>query len=137
MSGQIDHIGLISAVDQNKIFVRLVDDPACHTCSMASLCHYNDEDRSLIEIDKNNNKFHVGEEVMVRLKDSSGLLATFFAYLLPFILVVVTLGLFVYLGYSEAVAAIASLIVLVPYYLLVSMFRKKLRQHIQLQIFKR
>ena len=136
MSDQQEHIGLISAVDGSKVSVRLVDDPTCHSCSMASFCNM-DEDRSLLELDSQVPGWKVGEEVMVKLRNSAGLTATLLAYVLPFLLVVATLLLILKLGYGEMIAASVSLLVLVPYYIVVHLLKGRLRHYVKLQIFRR
>ena len=133
----IEHIGLISSVDNGNVKVRLMDDPHCHSCSMAMLCHYNDDDRSLIEVEKQGKTYKVGDEVLVMLKGTTGLLATFYAYLLPFILVVGVLSLFLSLGYSEVLSAGVSLLILVPYFLTITFMKKQIGRTVKLEIKKR
>jgi len=136
MSAAVDHIGLVSDIKKGMITVRLVEDPSCHSCSMASLCHPNEEDRSLLKMESKDH-FQVGEEVLVRLKDSTGLLASVLAYIVPFFLVIAVLTLLLVSGANEGLAAAGSLLVLVPYYSILAFYRNVLKKHIQLELHKR
>jgi len=74
----------------------------------------------VVEVDQGQNQkqFKTGDYVTVSLKKSSGYRALFLGYLLPFILVLATLIATFNLTGNEALAALLSLGITVPYYTL-------------------
>ena len=59
---------------------------------------------------------HVGEEVEVLVRERSGWLAVCLAYVVPFVLLVVFVAAFDYLGWSEAKAGTAALVSVAVYF---------------------
>lgn len=68
--------------------------------------------------------FHIGQAVTVSMDSRLAWIAVFFGYIFPLILVIGTLMISLQLSAGETTAAIASLAVLPPYYLLLALFKK-------------
>jgi sigma-E factor negative regulatory protein RseC len=81
-----------------------------------------------IEVFDMTNQYQVGEEVNVVLKQSLGFRALFLGYVLPFILVLFVLLVLTMITNNEAIAGIGALSVLAPYYLLLFIFKDKIRK---------
>ncbi len=71
---------------------------------------------------------HVGEEVEVLVRERAGWLAVCLAYVVPFVLLVVFVAAFDYLGWSEAKAGTAALASVAVYYVVLRLFRDKLQR---------
>jgi sigma-E factor negative regulatory protein RseC len=86
------------------------------------------------EIDAGNSTLSAGEHVMIRINQSSGYAAILYLYMIPFLLMLLTLIGTLNLGYSEVYAGIAALLVLIPYFLLVFAGRRKLAAHCEVTL---
>ena len=62
------------------------------------------------------------------MKQSLGYKAMLLAYGLPFLMVLMALIIFTTLHFSELIAGLGSLSILVPYYLIIYYFRDKLQK---------
>jgi len=71
---------------------------------------------------------------MIRFNRSSGYTAILFLYLVPFVVMLTTLVALLNTGWPERYAGSASLLVLIPYFLLVYAFRKKFATHCNIQV---
>lgn len=80
-----------------------------------------------IEItDKRAGRFSPEEEVMITIDAAQGFKAVWYGYVLPLILVLITLGSALFAEVSEQLSGIFSIIILIPYYLWLFLNRKKL-----------
>jgi len=70
------------------------------------------------------------------MQQSLGFKALFLGYILPLIVLVVSLFVFNALGFSESVSGLLSLAVLVPYYLMLYLFRKSIEKQFHFDIEK-
>ena len=78
----------------------------------------------------------MGERVVVATKMPMGLMAVFYSYVLPAIVLVATLAAVVGLGGSEEVAAIASLAAVALYYTALWIARERISRKISFTIHK-
>ena len=74
------------------------------------------------------NDYSIGEQVDIEMKLSSGTRAIMLGYLYPLILLVLTMVIITVSGGSEGVAGLSGILVLLPYYLIIYIFREKIRQ---------
>jgi len=81
-----------------------------------------------IEIECDTTRFRLGQSVEIRLQESMGFHALFLGYLFPFILLLSTMILSGMFTTNEAVIGLASLAILIPYYLILLLFRKKIKK---------
>ena len=75
-----------------------------------------------------------GQQVTVFMDGKMGFRAVFFGYILPFLLVLTVLMVGLVSGMSEGFSGLSALLVLVPYYLLVYVFRDRLSKRFQFYI---
>ena len=71
-----------------------------------------------------------GDQVMVVADTAVGFRASLYGYLLPLILMVVTLVGVLAATHSEGLAALSALGILMPYYVLLFLMRNKLRNRL-------
>ena len=126
----IIHSGTVSRVSGDSVFVSLDKGVHCEGCRIKSACGISDSNNKEVEMISPNESFRINENVQVLIKRNLGLKAVFWAYVLPFILMIAILMVtsqFV----AEWLAGLLALIVLIPYYGLLyylnSFFRKKFR----------
>lgn len=137
VDNHIDHIGFISAIRRGVAYVTLIQTSACASCSVKGSCGVGDTGKKQFEIPVPEGLWHVGDEVVVQLETSTGFFALVIGYLLPFLLLVSALLVFIKVGFSESLAAVIALSLLVPYYVLVALFRKRLSKRLHLKILRR
>lgn len=93
------------------------------------------EDKIVEVVHDPEKKYNVGEQVTIYMRQSHGPLAVFFGYILPFMVVLVSLIIMLEMGYGEGTSGLVSLGILVPYYFILYLLRdrlkKKFRFHIQ------
>ncbi|MBN1989661.1 MAG: SoxR reducing system RseC family protein [Bacteroidales bacterium] len=124
----IDHFGRVDEITLSDVRVSIISQSACASCHAKGACGMGEATEKTIVITKPNHNFIVGEQVKVVMKRSLGFKALFLGYILPFIVVVLSLIILTALGISEAVVGGISLGVLVPYYAIMYYFRNKVAQ---------
>ena len=86
------------------------------------------EEKSVFVEKHNDTEYTIGQQVTVSLKRQLGTLAVFLGYILPFIIVVGSLIGMTLFGFSEGVAGLTALLVLIPYYSIVYLLRNKINK---------
>ena len=104
MSTIITHKGRVKQIDNTRIQVQIMQASACSACEAKSLCHSAESKEKMIEVHAADAAdFEVGQEVML-----------------------VVLFLSLLRGMDEALAALLSIGVLIPYYLIIYLMRHHL-----------
>ena len=125
----IKHLGIVESIQGSHLSVRIVQTSACAACSAKGHCSSADSKDKVIDIiDTAASSFRVGERVMVVGEMSMGMMAVALAFIIPFVLLVVSLFLFMSLIGNELYAALLSLTVLVPYYFVLWLNKTRLKQ---------
>ena len=125
----IKHLGIVESIQGSHLSVRIVQTSACAACSAKGHCSSADSKDKVIDIiDTAASSFRVGERVMVVGEMSMGMMAVALAFIIPFVLLVVSLFLFMSLIGNELYAALLSLIILVPYYFVLWLNKTRLKQ---------
>jgi sigma-E factor negative regulatory protein RseC len=123
----IEHKGTVVSIDGRRAVVEITSESACSGCHARSLCSASDSKRKVIDVRLGDGEtLSVGEEVMVVGFRSYGIWAVILAYLIPVILIVVTLIVSNKYDFEDGVAGLLSLGILIPYYLLLYMMRRVL-----------
>lgn len=136
MAQLIEHIGVIKDIQNNLIQVLIVQNSACSNCDVKGACTVSDHPEKIIHIESSDLSFKVGEKVILFGRQSIGLYAVLLAFVLPFILILITLLILQSFAINEATSGIASLLILVPYYIILSFFNKKLKRNFKFEIKK-
>jgi len=128
MSGDVSHKGIIKEFSQGRIIVGIIAESACAACHAKGACSAADMTEKEIEISRCDGEFQIGQQVLVTGKTSQGYKALFFAYFLPFMLVMAVLIISTNLTASEGLSGLLSLGILIPYYLILYVFRNRLKR---------
>jgi sigma-E factor negative regulatory protein RseC len=132
---QIDHVGTISDIKDEKITVSILNVSACAGCHAKSACSMSDMKEKEIDIIDYSSSFKLGEEVKVVYQESLGWLALLLAYVLPFVLVLITL--FIATAFTnELISGLMALAILLPYYSLLYFFKDRLKKTFSFTIHK-
>ena len=126
MSKTVSHKGVVVAVDGSKLKVQIESVSACAACHAKGMCTLSDKEDKLIDIEMPNGmEKKVGDVVTVVVTQQRGMQAVVLAYILPAIVVILSLvGLLKIV--SEPVAIILSLLSLAVYYILLYLFRNRI-----------
>jgi len=131
----ICHQGTVVKCKDDRVLVQIEAVSACAACKAKSMCNLTDVQEKIIEVPHTNpSSFKPGDQVTISMQRSMGTKALWLGYLLPFIIVLASLFLFSYLTGSELQAGLISLILLIPYYLILYTMRDKLRNTFRFEI---
>lgn len=131
MSNKIKHAGVVDGVEGECVRVRILQSSACSACKVAAHCNASETKEKIIDVmDADASHYQKGDQVMVVADTAVGFRASLYGYLLPLILMVVTLVGVLAATHSEGLAALSALGILMPYYVLLFLMRNKLRNRL-------
>jgi sigma-E factor negative regulatory protein RseC len=131
----LEHRGLVTDCHNGRLKISLLGS-GCSACHK-SLCMLGDSKAKEVEIHSPDASFITGEEVLVRINSSSGYKAVFLLYLLPFLLMLISIIVMQNVGYHESISGVISLFILIPYFLVVYSFRKRIASQCHIDVIKR
>jgi len=121
----IQHDGTVKEVCSDSVVVSIVSCAACAGCAARGMCSMTENEERTIDI---RGKYDVapGDKVTVLMEESAGIKAVGLSYLVPFF--IITGGLFGLqsLSVNELAAGLISISLLVPWFLILYLNRKKL-----------
>jgi len=124
----IEQKGVIENIENGLAKVNITTFTACAHCHAKNACNISTESSRIIQVPVGEGSYTPGELVRIIMKRSLGMQATFFAYIFPFILVLGFLIILTSLKLSEFIAGVSSIILLVPYFLGLYLFRERLKR---------
>ncbi len=114
---EIRHKARIVQVHKDSIDLEIEVQSACAQCALQKACQMHEVSQRKITIPIQSAKeYKQGDDVYVAIALEDGFRAMFYAYILPLILVLLTLCLCLIGEMSEFISGICSIIVLIPYY---------------------
>ena len=126
------HPGIVTAVKPGFVTVQIESTSACAACEAHSKCGFAESKTKTLDIptqaikQANNQVFSIGDRVTVTIDHTRGLLATWWAYVLPALLLLAAVVGFSLASLSEPAVILLSLAVLAVYILILFLLRKKL-----------
>ena len=135
MSNKIQHSGIVESIEDGCVKVRIVQTSACAACKVAGYCNASESKEKTIDVCCNNaHDYHIGQTVTVSTSGIVAARALLWGFGAPFVVLVGVLVVVFLLTGSEGYAALSGLLALVPYYLLLWMFRGRMRHHLSFEI---
>ncbi len=134
LSSDIKHIGFVKEIKGSSLIVNIINQSACSSCHANGACSVSDFQDKEIEISNVGNNYSQGQQVTVVFKESQGITALFYGYILPFILVLFTLIVSVSLSENELIGGLLALAVLIPYYITLYFFRHLLKKVFKFEV---
>ena len=131
-SGIIEHEGIVSRVEGDRVYVKITSQSACGTCKAREAC-------GLAEVTTPGAQQHytAGESVTVGVRRSAGAVAVILAYVGALaVLLAVLAAAVAALGWSEGRSALAALAAVGVYYCVLWLFRHKIEHTIHFSITK-
>jgi len=124
----VEHTGYVEEVSLNQVKVRIISESACASCHAKGACTAADMKEKVIDIYTNNSSdFKPGQKVTIQGEKSLGLKASLLAYIFPFIIVFVVLFITYGLTKNEGLSGLISLVMLVPYFLVLKYISPRLK----------
>lgn len=136
MENEISHSGKIVEITPQQMVVEIVSESACSSCHASALCGMAEIKHKKIELPAQVG-YSIGEEVWVNLKKTMGMKAVWLAYVLPLLVLIAGVLLFSALGMAELLCGLASLALVALYYLIIFLFRNKLKNEYTFYIKKK
>ncbi len=125
---KIIHEGIITGISHDTILVSIIAQSACNACNAKGFCNVSGEGEKIIEVKKSpENEHKQGDRVLVTMQRSMGFKAVLFGYFFPFVLMMSTLIITQQITENEAFAGLAAIMVLIPYYSILYIFRQKIK----------
>lgn len=114
--------------------VNIVNQSACSGCHAKSACTVADYQDKEIEVTEYSGNYNIGQEVTIIFKQAKGYTALIWGYVFPFFLVLGTLVVTLELTGNELKAGLLSLIILIPYYIILYFFRHLLKRVLKFEV---
>lgn len=129
MENKIKHAGIIDSVDGEHVKVKIVQASACASCKAAKICNASESKEKIIDIYTGDaDKYIKGQNVMVTASYNAGMTAVAIGMLIPMGLLIVVLAIMTATGVSEITAALTALAVLIPYYMVLFLFKNQINK---------
>lgn len=126
----ISHEAVVKAVDNEHVLVTIVQSAACSGCAARKMCNSAEAKEKDVEVSTPEAPlYQVGQKVILEGRLSDGRRAAIIAYGLPLLLLLPVLFIVIRLTGSETTGAIAALLTVALYYIIVYLFFRKKLQH--------
>ena len=123
----IEHKGVIASISGNKLSVKILQESACSSCHAKGACMAAYSKEKMVDITDFTGKYKINDSVIIEGKESMGYKAVFWAFVIPLLILVLTIVLATSVWkLGEMEAAITSIIALAPYYVILYLLRNKM-----------
>jgi len=126
MEKQVEHDGTVTSIHGNTMMVRIVVSSACSGCAAKDYCVPSESKNKDIHIESFSGNYVSGERVKVVMRQSLGFHALCIAYMVPFVVALVTLLVTYRFTENELISGLSALLVLIPYYIMVKILNRKI-----------
>jgi len=127
--------GVIESIQRNMARVTINTPSACSACSAKGGCGMFSTNKNTVDVPVSSGGFSVGDTVLVTMKNKQGFRAVALGYVLPFVILLLTLMSLNNL-YNEGVAGLFALLSVVFYYILLWVFNKKITRSFSYNLIK-
>ncbi|GBU07649.1 hypothetical protein AwDysgo_09800 [Bacteroidales bacterium] len=124
----IEQEGIVSNIEGGFVCVKIVQNTACASCHANAACGISEQKEKIIEVPLSNQVFALGDVVLLTGSSSMGLQAVLYAFVLPIVLVFLSLIIISHFFESEELMAIFAISVLAIYYLTLYFLRDEFKK---------
>lgn len=128
--------GIINSIQEHKFRILIIQQTPCSVCNLKGGCTLSGKQDKIIETESQDTSLKVGDVVQLSCRKSIGLMAVFLAFVMPFILILITLIILNSIFPNEIISGGIALFVLVPYYLVLSLYTKRSKTKFKFEIIK-
>lgn len=137
MGNKVRHTGTIERISDGVLHVKILQSSACAGCKVSAHCTASESKEKEIDVyGEDVSLYSVGQHVVLSTYTGMGFLATLYAYVVPFVLMLGVLVVTIALTDNEIKGAFAALLSLLPYYIVLYMLRDKIKRQVYFQIDK-
>ena len=130
----IEHEGIVASISGDLMKVQMQRSSACGACHAKGVCGTGDDQEMTVHV-KSGESYHPGEHVKVIIRQGLAMKAVFLSYVMPLIIVIVSLFVLSYFA-PEGIAGLLSILALVPYFLFLKFSNQKLEKNFAVKIEK-
>ena len=123
----VGHEGIVVAVEGMQARVRILQTSACSACHAQSMCMAAESKEKIIDCQMLE-PLHEGDKVVVQVQRRLGLQAVLWAFVLPFVILLTMIWGLGKVWDNEALVGTVALCSLLPYYGILSLFKKRLKR---------
>lgn len=134
MDKTIEHQGIIKQIEGGIARIQIIQLSACAGCHAKNACSASDMSEKIIEVPYEGKSYKVGDQVRIIGSTAMGWKAVGYAFVLPFILLMSALVIATEAGVDELIAGSLALAILAPYYLILFLFKDKMRKKFTFRI---
>ena len=131
----ISHEGVVNKITDDELEIKILALSACAACHAKSACGMGEQAEKILTVPRPKNRtFDLNQRVNVRMAIGQGNKAAILAYLIPIVLLLAVLFACLGLGLNEGLAALISIVALVPYYIVLYLKRDQLKKRFEYTI---
>jgi len=123
----IEHDGTVQRSDNKSVTVKISSASACAGCHDGASCSISRTEEKIVQVAGYYN-VNPGDRVTVLMKKTLGYSAVFLGYIMPLLLVIIMLIILTSLEVPELTAGAGSVGILIPYYLILFLFRNQVNK---------
>ena len=125
----ISHEGIVTKITDDELEIKILAQSACVACHAKSACGMGEQAEKILTVPRPKDKdFTLNQKVNVKMAIGQGNKAAVLAYLIPILLLLAVLFVCLGLGINEGLAALISIVALIPYYIVLYLKRDKLKK---------
>ena len=132
----IEHEGIIDHIDGDVAHVKIDSVSACKSCHAKGVCSAADQEEKFLLVPLQGATHQQGEPVYVQIAQHLGFRAVALGYVYPFLVLMAVLIGLIAAGMEELKAGGFALLSIIPYYLVLYMFRDRLSKSFTFSIKK-
>ena len=130
---EINHNGIISGIKSGVVEVLITDNISCDGCGIKNACISGGKKDNVFFVDSQGQDFSSGDRVQITLSHNRALNAVVWAYIFPFIVMIVSLVI-LSLFFNELMAGLISFVLLAVYYFLIFLNKKYFNKRFRLKL---
>ena len=131
----VSHEGIVTNIKGDDVEVKILSKSACASCNIKTACNMSEMQEKIITISApKDKKLSIGQEVKVSMALGQANRAVIFAYVIPSIILISMIFILNYLKIDEGINALVSIGSLVPYYLILFLFKDKIKRKFEYEI---
>lgn len=132
----IRHSGEIIELGEGIAKVKIIQTSACAECMAKGMCTASDKTEKIIEAEANTSTLSVGETVWVEGHKNLGIIAVLFAYIMPFLLILLTMVIAGQFTENELLVGTISLLILIPYFIVMRRMKGRFKAKFKFYVVK-
>ena len=135
MSNIVSHEGIVTNIKGDDVEIKILSKSACASCNIKTACNMSEMQEKIITIATPKNKeLSVGQEVKVSIALGQANKAVIFAYVIPSIILISMIFILNGFKIDEGINALISIGSLIPYYLILFLFKDKIKRNFEYEI---